>query len=81
LRLAALQKEENDTPRIIYAEEEELRKMLLEKKLTSDENSCLIIDEFDSVLFEEHRDSQSLKSLVDNFRHIIGFSGSELQEF
>jgi hypothetical protein len=31
--------------------------MLLEKKLTGEENSCLIIDEFDSVLFEEHRDS------------------------
>jgi hypothetical protein len=31
LRLAALQKEDIDTPRIIYAEEEELRKVLLEK--------------------------------------------------
>jgi hypothetical protein len=81
LRLAAIQKEDLDTPRIIYAEEEELRKMLLEKKIEGDGNTCLIIDEFDSVLFEDRSDNFSLKTLVENFRHIIGFSGSELQEF
>jgi hypothetical protein len=57
LRLAAAQKEDVDTPRIIYAEEEELRQMLLENKINTDENSCLIIDEFDSVIFEESRDT------------------------
>ncbi len=76
-----MQKDDLNGPRIIYAEEEELRKMLIEKKVSGGENSCLIIDEFDSVLFEDRPDSLSLKSLVDNFRHIIGFSGSELQEF
>ncbi len=57
MRLAATQKEDVDTPRIIYAEEEELRKMILENKINADENSCLIIDEFDSVIFEEGRDT------------------------
>ena len=55
--------------------------MLIEKQIVGDENYCLIIDEFDSVLFEDRSDTLSLKSLVENFRHIIGFSGSELQEF
>jgi hypothetical protein len=81
LRLAALQNEDNDVPRIIYAEEEELRKMLIEKAITGYENSCLIIDEFDSILFEDRSEALSLKSLVENFRHIIGFTGSELQDF
>jgi hypothetical protein len=57
LRLAAAQKEDFDGPRIIYAEEEELRKMILENKINADENSCLIIDEFDSVIFEERSDT------------------------
>ena len=57
MRLATAQKEDVDTPRIIYAEEEELRQMLLENKINTDENSCLIIDEFDSVIFEESRDT------------------------
>jgi hypothetical protein len=53
LRAAALHKADLDTPSIIYAEEEELRKLLIEKKIIADESSCLIIDEFDSVLFED----------------------------
>ena len=44
-------------PTIIYAEEKDLRAMILENKMKGDESYCLIIDEFDSVLFEEKTDT------------------------
>jgi hypothetical protein len=47
----------------------------------SKDQCCLIIDEFDSLFFQDLGSLGTVSVLIELFNNIVGFSGSELQDF
>ena len=79
--MTAAQSQLPDKPLIVFADENEFFGLLSKGQLSFAKNRCLIIDEFDSVFFEGGSREQKLEILGKSFSDIIGFSGSELQDF